>query len=334
MKRVDLSLSRPAGLDDANWSSIEDGLGRLQRASLTPDWPLMIGSAKELAEAVARIVLEARGETAESRAELPRLLTRAHIILDRQPGVGLANQSPIMQVAQGLKTMVAQLPELRNQYGTRHGRAVRPEVVEEIVTVTVGATMLWCRWALRRLEQLIAGSPSGLVRDLREGAIFTRGLLRGRLTAANLPVMDPADQRLVGAAVAHRSMRGTFTVAEDGVEACAATPDLDVWPAPYREGLAEGLFLDRSGYVDINEWGARHAAAVLAVHPDPATFLSTLKTKIESSGWAYRFMNDPDERARVVAEMRAAATSFPPGASQVRWNEIADRFGCDATARA
>jgi hypothetical protein len=47
---VDLTLPRPGGLDDANWSSIEDGLGRLQRASLSPDWPLMIGSAKELLE--------------------------------------------------------------------------------------------------------------------------------------------------------------------------------------------------------------------------------------------------------------------------------------------
>jgi hypothetical protein len=125
-------------------------------------------------------------------------------------------------------------------------------------------------------------------------------------------------------------MRGTFMVAEEGVEACAAAPDLKAWPAPYREGLAEGLFLDRSGYVDVSEWGARHAAAVLAAHPDPPAFLATLSNKIGSAGWAYRFMNDADARAKVVEAMRAAAASLPTGDSQVRWNGIADRLEGDA----
>jgi hypothetical protein len=331
IESMDLTLQRPEGLDDANWRSIEDCVGRLQRASLSPDWPLMIGSAKELAEALARIVLEARGETVESKAELPRLLTRAHLVLDRQPGVGLASDSPVREVAQGLKTMIAQLPELRNRYGTGHGRAVSPDVVEEIASVTVEAAMLWCRWALRRLQHLIAGSPSGLVRDLREGAIFTRGLLRQRLIAANLSGMEPADQRLVGLAVAQRSMSGTFTVQEDGVEACAAAPDLRAWPAPYREGVVDGLFLDRSGYLDVNEWGARHAAAILAVHPDPVGVLTSLKVKIESAGWAYRFINDAEGRGSVLSEMRAATAILPQGDGQAVWNEIAERIGGPVT---
>jgi hypothetical protein len=58
---MDLELQRPTGLEDRGWASIEDCLERLRRAAQDQDRPLLIGTAKDLVEATAKVVLHARG---------------------------------------------------------------------------------------------------------------------------------------------------------------------------------------------------------------------------------------------------------------------------------
>jgi hypothetical protein len=194
---MDLELQRPTGLEDRGWASIEDCRERLCRAARDQDRPLVIGSAKDLVEATARVVLLARGETVASGEDYQRVVNRAHAALERQPGAELAADLTISSIATATKKIATQLRELRNRYGTGHGRAVAPEVAEELVLVSVDAAMLWCRWALRRLQHLIAGAPSTLAYDLEHG-IFRAGELAARLTAANLPDLAgrfPSNQR-------------------------------------------------------------------------------------------------------------------------------------------
>jgi hypothetical protein len=148
------------------------------------------------------------------------------------------------------------------------------------------------------------------------GGLFRRGTLAERLLAADLPHLEPGDLRLLGVAIAHRAMRDTFVIQEEGVEACASDPRADIWPAAHREGVAEGLFLDREGLIDANIWGVRQAAVILAAHPDAAAVITDLDQKIRAANWSYVFRDDPNRRQAVVA---AGHVSCPHGCGSWRW---------------
>jgi hypothetical protein len=252
-------------------------------------------------------------------------VNRAHAALERQPGPELAADLTISAIATATKQIATQRRGLRNQYGTGHGRAIAPEVAEELVLVSADAAMLWCRWALRRLEHLIAGAPSTLAHDL-DGGTFRTGELAARLAAANLPELDLPEQHLLGVAVAHRAMRDTGLVKLEGVEACATTPGTDTWPAGYRAGLVEGLFLDPGGYIDANCWGIQQAAVVLASHPDADAVMQELSEKIRQASWSHRFASRAETRRAAIRTMREMMAVLPTDASRQKWREIADRL--------
>lgn len=319
---MDVELTKPEGLDETAWQAIDQCQQRMETALASGDQSLVIGAAKDLVEATARVVLGERGDTVASGEKLPTILNRAHNALDRQPGVGLAADTTIRNIAQGAKSIAAQLPELRNRYGTGHGRASAPEIADELVVVSADAAMLWSRWALRRLEALISGRPSSLAKDLLDGKIFHRGELANRLKAANLPTLGVPDQRLLGVAVAHRAMDNTYVVQRDGVEACASVSTLDEWPPAYRAGLAEGLILDGNGYVNANPWGVRQSAMVLSAHPDAADVLDQLLEKVKTAAWSYRFAESASTRPEVATAMADIAAVLPSALSQKLWSDL------------
>ena len=53
--------------------------------------------------------------------------------------------------------MASQLRELRNQYGTGHGRAVVHDITDEVIEACVHGALLWVRWALARLQAVLLG---------------------------------------------------------------------------------------------------------------------------------------------------------------------------------
>jgi hypothetical protein len=179
------ALQRPEGLGDGEWSAVNDAEQRLLRAKASSDGPLVIGSAKELCETIAKIVIVERGEVPPSSVDMSALVTIAHKALRFQPGDGLADDDGTRQVAGGLKSVVVGLAEMRNRYGTGHGRAAVADVEPEHAEIAFTAALLWSAWALRRLEPFIAGDSTALVRDL-EGIIFHRGELARRLRFARL----------------------------------------------------------------------------------------------------------------------------------------------------
>jgi hypothetical protein len=317
-------LIKPEALDQPAWEAIQDPLNRLKTAVYVNDRHLIVGSAKDVVEATARVVLNARGQPAGSNEEYDKILGDAHRAIERQPGPGLAADAPVRQAATSAKKLAAQLRELRNIYGTGHGRSFLPVVEDEVLETCVDGALLWTRWALRRLQFLIIGSLQPLINDLREST-FGMGRLATRLQAANLPNLPAADQRLLGVAVGRRTALNTFTVRIDGVDACADSQDAVAWPPSYREGVAEGLFLDLSGqvHVDDNAIGARRAAEVLGPHPEQTRVLTDLEAKLRSAAWSPEFTKIWQ---RVVAEMHIVRNLLHEPGAQQSWSCIAEHF--------
>lgn len=317
-------LERPDGLDDTAWAAIDQALTRLNTAISASDLQLVIGCAKELAESVAKVVLVARGNTVASGAAFLDVLGNAHAALDRQPGRGLAVDAQIRNIAQGAKKVASQLPELRNKYGTGHGRAVAPEVADELALVAVDGALLWVRWALRRLHHLIKGRPDLLIRDL-EGATFYRGDLQERLAAARLVEHDVPDQYQVGFHIARRAMRDTFLVMEEGVEACTESTDLDRWPPGYRSGLLNGLFLTADGLIDATPWSVKQAALLLQTSDDRLSdAIVELAEKLRVANYGTRLGDDTarQKAESAIQDMRSQA----PAAATASWKIIEDRL--------
>jgi hypothetical protein len=240
---------------------------------------------------------------------------------DPQRGIGPA----LLQGGdRAARKLAGQLRELRNTYGTGHGRPALPIIEDEVLETCVDGALLWTRWALRRLQCLLIGDLQPLLADLR-GSTFRRGDLATRLQAANQPDLPPDDQRLLGVAVGQRAALNTFTVRIDGVEACATREDVASWPPDYREGVAEGLFLDHFGQIRVDEEvrGPRLAAEVLGPHPEQARAVSDLETKLASAAWSPEL---PRQWQQVVAEMRLAQTLLQPPEAQQAWSNIAERL--------
>src|SRR5437879_13713478 len=70
-------LTRPDGLGDNEWAALEEGANRLERARAASDYPLGIGCAKDLCEAVARVAINERGGVAPG-ADMTDLVHTAH----------------------------------------------------------------------------------------------------------------------------------------------------------------------------------------------------------------------------------------------------------------
>lgn len=247
----------------------------------------------------------------------PGVLSSAHAALDRQPGKGLAADARIRNIAQGAKTVASQLPELRNKWGTGHGRAVAPEVADELALVAVDGVLLWVRWALRRLHHLIKGRPDLLIRDL-EGATFYRGNLAERPAVACLAEHEETDQYQVGFHIARRALRGTFLIMEEGVEACTESADLDRWPLGYRIGLLNGLLLTEDGLIDATPWSIKQAALLLQTSADKLTdAIAELAAKLQVANYGIRL---GDDAARTEAEAAARdMRAQVPRAARASW---------------
>jgi hypothetical protein len=316
-----VGLRRPQGLGDAEWEGVRDAEERLLTAKAAGDFSLVVGSAKELCEAVAKVVIGGRGGVAGAAAKLPEVIGIAHGLLDFQPGQGLATEPEARRIAQGLKSIVLGLGEMRNRHGTGHGRAVPSGITAEHAEIAFDASLLWSGWALRRLEPYMAGEVSAIVRDL-EGKTFRSGDLARRLRYANLPGLPVEDQRRLGFAVAGRASRGTFVVAADGVDA-VQPDDEETWPAGYVEGLITGLFFDANGYLDVSESKARDAGRLIAAHRDPTRVLSEIGNKALDSAMGGAVLGDENERHLAAQEMRRSSGQIPSGEAREVWERLA-----------
>jgi hypothetical protein len=130
------------------------------KAAVDQDPSLAIGSAKELVEATCKAILADAGEEIPGNAKLPQLVTLVAKELDLLPADvadSTEGAASIRRVLGSLANTVQGLAELRNVYGTGHGKAP-------------GHPMLSVRHA-----RLCAGAASTLSTFLMETASERRG---------------------------------------------------------------------------------------------------------------------------------------------------------------
>jgi hypothetical protein len=318
-----LHLELPQGLEPDASVAINDPLQRLNRALAADDLPLVVGTCKDLAEAVAKVVLAARGVTTATNEDFPKLMTQAQAVLDRQPGQGLAADEAIRLAAQSALKAINYLPQLRNRVGTGHGRALAPEVAEEVALVSVDLAMMWCRWALRRLRYVILGRPENLITQLGTGT-FYRGDLAARLEAAQLSQLPEPDQAALGIAVAHRAMRDTFLVMDEGVAQCAQSSDRTRWPPAYRRGLIMGLLINAEGQLETSPWAVEQIGLLLATIDDPVAVLTEAAEKCQDA-WLAARLGTPQARNDVWSAMYSEEPRLAQAAAK-QWGRIRERI--------
>jgi hypothetical protein len=320
---VDLALQRPDLLDDGSWAAIEQHRDRLAGAMERGDAPLVLGSAKELVESVARVVTAAAGMVLPSNAEFNDALNAAHTVLDRQAGRGITNAQDVRAIAQQAKKLVFNIRPLRNDYGTGHGHAEVKSISAEMVSLVVSAAMLWVRWALVRLEHVLRREPDKLITALRTGEIFTRRSLRDRLSALVMTEQPEDVQRALGVALAQRAASGTFIAREVGVDGPATSVDRDAWPPAYRCGVAEGLMLSSDGFFSLEEgWVESLVAVLLPIAPKQlASFIHELADKVSEAGWpsSRRMMEDD-----ALATSLAVESKNIPEEARAEWERLVD----------
>ncbi len=95
-------------------------------AGVETDPALAIGTAKELVESTCKAILEARSVPTSGREDMPELVRLVTRELRLAPGdVGAESRDPdtVRRILGSLGTLAGGVSELRNAYGTGHGRS-------------------------------------------------------------------------------------------------------------------------------------------------------------------------------------------------------------------
>ena len=276
-------INVPSELDDEHRAAILAHAERLDAARDSEDLSGVVGCAKELAESIARVVLDLRGQVLSDSSDYTSIITAAHKAVGRQPGEGLAgSDESVRKMAQSAKGLVTELAQLRNAVGTGHGRARLPLVVEEQARVATDATIVWARWMLGRLPSYLLSDVHKLIKHLGRGQ-FRKGVLAARLTAVDLPNLETDDARALGIAVGRRTVGETFLVRIEGVDPVIAHPGR--YPAAYRAGLARGLLFNEQGALCTRASAVGLAVDLLSVDDQVEALLGEIAPLTASSGW-------------------------------------------------
>lgn len=134
---------------------IREHLARIERAA-ADDPALVIGSAKELVESAAKIILRERGVTFDGSEDVPKLVHRAQEALGVHP-TSVSDSADGAQASRkilgGLATVVVGIAELRNRYGTGHGPAeARMGLHPRHTHLAIAAARTWCEFMLDTLQ--------------------------------------------------------------------------------------------------------------------------------------------------------------------------------------
>lgn len=136
-------------------AAIADQLIRI-RTGLDVDPALAVGSAKELIESTAKTVLAELGLTwNERKDDLPALVRKAQEALNVHPTTAAAvpDESHAVKRILGASMSIAiGVDELRNRYGTGHGRHGRSGLRPRHGRLAVHAAMTWCLLMLDTLQ--------------------------------------------------------------------------------------------------------------------------------------------------------------------------------------
>ncbi len=135
-------------------SAIREHLDRIQRAA-GDDPALAIGSAKDLIESTAKVVLTERGLPADEKADMPALINQAQRALGLHPSTATAGpdgSDPVKKILGSVTGIAVGVNELRNHAGTGHGpTATRTGLGARHAHLAVNAALTWCQLVLDTL---------------------------------------------------------------------------------------------------------------------------------------------------------------------------------------
>lgn len=158
------SIVSDEDLRDAETASqkinVEEHVSRI-RDSLEKDPALAIGSTKELLESVFKAVLHIEG-AAIGKDDMPKLWKKVQIALVLDPGQ-VTETTPgadsLRRLLGSLTQIVVSVTELRNLYGTGHGKSKAPKLDTESAQLLVAAGTALASYIMRRHEQIVSGAP-------------------------------------------------------------------------------------------------------------------------------------------------------------------------------
>lgn len=147
-----LSIESLSNISDP--SAIREQLDRIRRAT-SDDPALAVGSAKELIESTAKVVLIELGQAVDDKADLPELARAAQLALGLHPSAASSPDSSdgVKRILGAVTTIASGLAELRNRgHGTGHGLATaRVGLRPRHAHLAVNAAITWCQLMLDTL---------------------------------------------------------------------------------------------------------------------------------------------------------------------------------------
>ncbi|MEU8310358.1 abortive infection family protein [Actinomadura sp. NPDC048955] len=135
---------------------------------IPPDDPMLaIGTAKELVESTAKIVLNQLRVQYSPTADMPHLVSEAQKALGEHPvcvAAGVDGVKEARRLLGSLSTAGAALAALRNSHGTGHGPAALPHGLRpRHGRLALSAADAWCTYVLDTLTDLTSPAPTPAV---------------------------------------------------------------------------------------------------------------------------------------------------------------------------
>lgn len=293
-------LTRPDHLSGESWASIESYRSRFAGALATDDRPAVVGAAKDLIECVARCVLGATENPLGDSVKFPKLVHEAQKALKRVAGSDIGGSEEVKAIANAAQSIATSVNVIRNEVGTGHGRAQVASIDDEMLSIVADATILWCRWALRRLGHLLAGYPNALLTAL--ALAVGRDKLQRYFAQVQMPHQPPDIQHAIGVAFGSEAAGGFGNALVVGVRPAATQPDLDAFPISYRLGLVEGMVVNRAGQIGLIDSYVSDVVDVLVPVPGSqgAPAIADLAAKARSATWITHWRRSPVDPAKTI----------------------------------
>lgn len=315
-------LSYPEHLAPESREAIESYRKRLADAAVADDRPAVVGAAKDLVECVARCVLDATENSLGNGVKFPKLVHGAQRALERVAGRDVGTSDEVRVIAGAAQNIATNVNTVRNEVGTGHGRAHLANINDEMAQIVSDATMLWCRWALRRLGHLLAGYPNVLLDALARAV--SRDRLRVLFNDVQMPDQPREIQHAIGVAFGREAAGGFGNAWEIGLRPAAASSDLELFPVNYRLGLMEGMVLTYDGRIGLLDSYVPDLVDLLMPVPSTPAIVAVddLAEKAQSASWITRWRNSPFDSAATVAafgrEQRRLSAELQPALDRLQ----------------
>ena len=268
-----------------------------------------VGMAKELAETVAKAIVDALGGTYGSNVEMPKLVRQVLELFHTEPA-GLQGRTSLGRLSGGLTSTVVGLAELRNTDGTGHGRASPSDLDRAHAALARDAAIAWCRWAMATTARILRQRKKldQAVTELAGERVFYRNEFPEMLDRIGLQQLNESYQRRFGLAVGRRwNVGGTFLADEDVIQPMAA--GTVEYPPAFAAGVVEGLLSDADGFIRTSTRNVDSLIAIVGrLRPEwRERVFADLADRSQDAGLSFAFEEDSQDYA--IGRLRELARS-------------------------